>query len=101
MDIDDLSNEAYEAVIGEAEDFNEHLALQFESLAYGCDEEDEFLTKSLELIDVLNLANKEILSSIFFDAAPPVDELKEILKKMASNVKKASQIPVDKRSYEF
>ena len=101
MDIDDLSNEAYEAVIGESEDFNNSLSLQFESLAYGCETEEEYLSKSLELIDVMNLANKEVLSSIFFDVPPAESELKEILKKIASSIKKMSQIPEDKRTYEF
>ena len=51
MDTDDLSREAYRAIISEAEKFNHDLTLQFGLQSGDCKDEQEFIDKSTQLIN--------------------------------------------------
>ncbi len=50
MDTDELSHEAYQAIIVTAEKFHHDLTLQFGLLSYDCKDEDEYLENSKKLI---------------------------------------------------
>ena len=50
MDTDDLSKEAYQGIIIEAEKFNHDLTLQFGLLADDCEGEIEYIEKSEQFV---------------------------------------------------
>lgn len=57
MDTDELSEEAYHAIMIEAEWFNHDLTLQFGLLSYECKDENDFLEKSL-ILNLLHILNR-------------------------------------------
>lgn len=101
MDIDDLSREAYKAAIREAEKFDHDLTLQFGVLAGECDNENEYLQKSRELIEEMRTLEPEELEDIFFGVMPDIAKLKVALDKIVNNIEKVQRMPVSKRKYDF
>jgi hypothetical protein len=101
MDTDDLSREAYKAVITEAEKFDHDLTLQFGVLASHCDNENEYLQSALELIEEIKALEPWELEDLFFGVMPDVAQLNVALDKMINNIAKVQRIPVSKRKYDF
>lgn len=50
MDTDELSTEAYQGILIEAEKFSHDLTLEFGVLASSCKDESEYMDKASELI---------------------------------------------------
>lgn len=101
MDTDDLSLEAYKAVIIEAEKFNHDLTLQFGILADECDDENEYLEKSGELIAEIRMLEPWELEDMFFGVTPDVSQLNVILDTIKENIENIQKIPISKRHYDF
>ena len=101
MDTDDLSNEAYKAVIIEAEKFNHDLTLRFGVLASSCISEEEYLKAAKELIIEIRYLDEYDLSDLFFGTLPNIPKLYTCLKQIELNIEKVISIPVKKRHYEF
>jgi hypothetical protein len=101
MDTDDLSTEAYQGIIIEAEKFNHDLTLQFGVLASYCKDEDEYFIKVSELISEIRTLDKEELSDIFFGNLPNIKSLYLTLDRIINNIKKVNKIPKERRHYEF
>jgi hypothetical protein len=101
MDTDDLSQEAYKAIMIEAELFNHDLTLRFGVLAGDCDDEEEYLDKSLRLIEQLKKAKKHHLEDIFFGDVPNTDQLNKTLDRITENIAKVKKIPFNKRHFDF
>lgn len=101
MDTDDLSREAYKAVIIEADKFNHDLTLQFGVLASECDDENEYLQKSRELIEEIRTLEREDLKDIFFGVMPDIAKLNVALDKIINNIEKVQRMPISKRKYDF
>jgi hypothetical protein len=101
MDTDNLSNEAYDGIIREAEKFNHDLTLHFGALAADCKDEEEYLKKAQELIiEIKNLEEEEYID-LFFGNLPNLKELNKTLEQIDLNIEKVKQIPKEKRHYEF
>ncbi len=66
MDTDDLSQDAYRAIMIESEIFNHDLTLQFGLLSYNCKNEIEFLKKSGTLIEEIRRLDEYELEDFFF-----------------------------------
>ena len=101
MDTDDLSREAYRAIISEAEKFNHDLTLQFGLLSGNCKDEQEFIDKSTQLINELKTADSGDLDDIFFGDVPNLTRLTKTLDKILDNIAKVKQIPITKRHFDF
>lgn len=101
MDTDDLSREAYKAVIIEAEKFNHDLTLQFGVLADECGDENEYLEKSLELVEEIRTLDPWELEDMFFGVTPDVSQLNVLLDKIEDNIKNVQKVPISKRHYDF
>jgi len=101
MDTDDLSREIYRAIIAEADKFNHDLTLQFGSLSDDCLDEQEFIVKSLQLINKLKTADSEDLEDIFYGNIPNLTKLNKTLDKIIDNIAKVRQIPLSKRHFDF
>lgn len=101
MDTDDLSTEAYEEIIIEAEKFHHDLALQFGVIASSCEDEKEYFKMAKKLIKEIKSLHQSELSDIFFDSIPNKKKLDFALKKISMNILEVEKIPEDKRHYDF
>jgi len=100
MDTDDLSEEAYEAVIRKAEKFHHDLTLQFGVLASDCTDESEYLKKALLLIKECESNIEEAMDEIFYENIPEINKFKLALKGIKKSIKEVQKIPINKRTYE-
>ena len=101
MDTDDLSQEAYKAIMIEAERFNHDLTLRFGVLSGDCKDEEEYLKKSLLLIEKIKKAKKYQLEDIFFGDVPNIDQLIKTLDRIIENIEGVKKIPFKKRYFDF
>ena len=101
MDTDDLSTEAYEGIIIEAEKFHHDLTLQFGVLASSCEDEKEYFKMAKKLIKKIMSLHQSDLSDIFFDSIPDKKKLDLALEKIFTNISEVERIPENKRHYDF
>jgi hypothetical protein len=101
MDTDDLSTEAYRAVIVEAERFMHDLTLHFGVLASDCKDEKEYLTQAKQLAEGILKVDDFILEDLFFGSIPDKTKLNLALREIISNIEEVKKIPMDKRHFEF
>ena len=101
MDTDDLSKEAYKAILIEAESFDSNLTLRFGLLSYDCEDEAEFLDNSAKLAAALKKASNNVLEDLFFGEPPSKEKLNKVLDKILDNIKAVNTIPVEKRHFDF
>jgi hypothetical protein len=102
MDTDELSTQAYNAVMITAEKFNYNLTLQFGLLSYQCENETDYLQQALELIKEWNEDIEDSIEEIFLDVEHPTEqEFKKVLLDIKNNISKVLEIPLKKRTYEF
>jgi len=101
MDTDDLSTEAYQGIIIEAEKFNHDLTLQFGVLASHCNDEEDYLNKASGLISELRSLDEEELIDVFFGNLPDITSLNLTLDRIIENIGRVRKIPEEQRHYEF
>lgn len=102
MDTDDLSREAYKAVILEAEKFDHDLTIHFGVLASQCDDESEYLKECLKLIgEIRTLDPADLEEEVFFGVMPDVAKLNLALDKIEKNIEKVNRLPISKRTYDI
>ncbi len=100
MDTDDLSKEAYQAIIIEAERFSHDLTLQFGLLSYKCKNENEYLDKSILLINVMQKLDEIGLEDMFFGNPPKTDQFLQVLDSILVNIEDVKKIPIEQRNHE-
>ncbi len=100
MDTDDLSEETYQAIILEAERFNHDLILQFGLLSYKCQDEKEYLEKSIILIGKMKKLDEIDLEDMFFGNPPRMDQFHQVLDTILVNIEDAKKIPIEQRNHE-
>ena len=101
MDTDDLSREAYWAILGEAEKLTENLTLRYGLLSYECKNEIEQLEKAKELSYQIMQLNDNALYDLFFEDPPAKKDLQATLKKIIDNIEKVQKTPIQNRHYDF
>jgi hypothetical protein len=101
MDTGDLSEEAYRAIMIEAEKFNHDLTLQFGLLSIECENEDVFIEKSLILIEEINKYDEIDLDDMFFGNPPKIKDFHLALQKIVENIEEVKTIPIEKRNFDF
>ena len=101
MDTDDLSREAYEAIIIEAEKFSHDLTLQFGVLSYRCQDELEFIKKSKKLAENIMVLDDYEIEDLFFGNSLPRKQLEITLMQIIRNIEELNSIPINKRHYDF
>ena len=101
MDTDELSTEAYNAIIIEAEKLIHDLTLHFGVLASSCKDESEYLDKSKRLAEKILQLNDFEVEDLLFGNIMDKNRLEFTLKKIISNIEQVKKIPIDKRQYEF
>lgn len=101
MDTGDLSEETYRAIMIEAEMFNHDLTLQFGLLSGECKNEEDFIEKSLELIEEMKNYDEIDLDDMFFGNPPEMNDFLNSIKKIIKNIDKVKEIPTEKRTYLY
>ena len=100
MDTSDLSEEAYKAIIIESDSFHHDLTLQFGLLSSRCENENEYMEKSLLLIDDWETDIEYAINEIFYDNIPEIKKFKIMLAELKEAIKNVQKIPVGKRTFE-
>jgi hypothetical protein len=100
MDTDDLSEETYQAIILEAERFNHDLTLQFGLLSYKCQDENEYLEKSIILMGKMKKLDEMDLEDMFFGNPPRMDQFHQVLDTILVNIEDVKKIPIEQRNHE-
>ena len=101
MDTDDLSKEAYEAILVEAEKFSHDLTLHFGVLSSKCQDESEYIEKSKKLAEeILQLENYEI-EDLLFGNFQSRDHLESTLRKLMGNIEELNKIPINERHFDY
>src|SRR5690554_1765919 len=101
MDTDDLSTEAYQGIIIEAEKFSRDLTLQFGVIALSCKDEEVYLDKASALILELRSFDEEDLLDVFFGNLPDIKSFNLTLDRIMQNIEQVRKIPQDQRHYDY
>jgi hypothetical protein len=101
MDTDNLSTEAYEGILMEAEQFHHDLTLQFGVMAASCQNEKEYLMNAKKLIMKIRGLDNDKLSDMFFGSLPDRNGLLLTLDKILVNISNLEKIPESQRHYEW
>ena len=101
MDTDDLSREAYDGILVEAERLTHDLTLHFGLLSYHCENETEYIENAKKLIEeILEMEDYE-LDDLFWGSPPNKKKLVATCNKILKNIEKVESIPISKRHYDF
>ena len=92
MDTGNLSEETYRAIMSEAEGFNHDLTLQFGLLSGECKNEDDFIEKSIQLIEEMKNYDEFDLDDMFFGNPPDIESFHNALRKIIENIKQVKKI---------
>ena len=103
MDTDNLSQEAYKAVILTAERFNHDLTLHFGCLAMGCENEEKYLLEAEQFIkECLDKEDIDILmDNLFFGNPPSEKDFKNVLSNIQCNIDEVRKMPFEQRFFDF
>ncbi len=84
MDTDDLSREAYDGILIEAEKLTHDLTLHYGLLSYSCNNEAEYIDKAEKLTRNIMKAKDSKLDDLFWGNPPDKIKLDSTLKKILS-----------------
>ena len=101
MDTDDLSREAYDGIIIEAEKLTHDLTLHYGLLSSNCKNETEYLDKAENLTQKIMELDDYELEDLFWDNIPNKEKLNFTLKMILSNIEKIRKIPIENRKFDF
>jgi len=95
IDVSDLTDKTYDAILLESSRFDDNLTLQFGLLSSECDDELDFIRKSEKHIRKMLKYNTDTIDDIFFGEPPTKAEFHRILTKLLSNIEKLKKIKSD------
>ena len=84
----------------EAERFNHDLTLQFGLLSYRCKDEDDFIEKSIPLIEAMKNYDEMDIDNMFWGNPPQKLEFYKTLEKISRNIVELKKTPTEKRNYQ-
>jgi hypothetical protein len=101
MDTDDLSKEAYEGILIEAEKLTHDLTLHYGLLSYNCINETDYIEKAEQLTKRIIKLEEYELDDFFWGNPPNKERLYSTLKKIIANIEKVKTIQLEKRKFDF
>lgn len=101
MDTDELSREAYNGILIEAEKLTHGLTLHYGVLSYDCENESEYIDMAEELTREILQADEYELDDLFWGNPPDKENLDFTLKRILENIKKIKLIPIERRKFDF
>ncbi len=101
MDTADLSMEAHDGILFEAEKFTHDLTLYYGLLAGNCEDEAEYLNKAEKMtMEIMEMEEYE-LDDLFWGNPPDKRDLDITCKKILQNIEKVRSIPISERKFVF
>lgn len=88
MDTRDISSNTYTAIIQEATNAHKDLALQFGMLAKMSKDEQDYISKSGQLIDLMSGYNEEEVDAIFIENPLSMTGFRQVLQTISTNISK-------------
>jgi hypothetical protein len=85
----------------ESERFNHDLTLQFGLLSGECKDEEDFIEKSIQLIEEMKNFDEIDLDDMFFGNPPIINGFHNALRKIIKNINEVKEIPTEKRTYLY
>lgn len=101
MDTDDLSREAYNGILMQAEELTHDLTLHYGLLSYDCEKETEYIENAKLLTKEILNANDCELDDLFFGEPPNNKKLNNTLKKILINIEEIEKKTIEERHYDF
>lgn len=101
MDTDDLSKEAYDSILIEAEQLTHDLTLHYGLLASDCKNENEYIEKAEKLSRAIMECEEYELDDLFWGNPPDKESLNLTLNQILVNIEKIKSIPFEKRNFDF
>ena len=101
MDTDDLSKEAYNGILIEAEKLTHDLALHYGLLSGECKNETEYINKAEKLTQKIMQVDNYELDDLFWGNPPDKEKLDFTCRKILENIEKIKFIPITKRKFDF
>jgi hypothetical protein len=86
IDTDNLSDKTCRAILLEAERFNHDLTLQFGILSYHCTTEQEYISKSKELIEEMFEYHEADVDDIFYGNPPSKKDFHAALTRIKAKI---------------
>lgn len=101
MDTDDLSREAYDGILIEAEKLTHDLTLHYGLLSSDCKNESEYIEKAEKLTkNIMEIEDYE-LDDLFWGNPIDKEKLHFTLKSILENIENIKSIPIEKRKFYF
>ena len=101
MDTDDLSREAYNGILLEAEKLTHDLTLHYGVLSGASKDEVDYIDNALEMTKEIMTANEYELDDLFWGNPPNKEKLNLTLQTIISNIERVRKIPIEKRHYDY
>lgn len=101
MDTSDLSTEAYDGILIQAEQLTHDLTLRYGFLSYDRKNQTEYIEKAEKLTRKIMEADDNELDDLFCGTPPDKERLDSTLKTILKNIAKVKSIPMEKRKYDF
>ena len=101
MDTDDLSREAYDGILIEAEKLSHDLTLHFGVLSGDCKNETEYLDKAEKMTREIMQTEDWELDDLFWGNPPEKAKLEFTCRKIIENIENVKTIPIEKRKFDF
>ena len=86
MNVTDLTDKTYTAIIEEAENFDEILSEQFALLTGQCSDEKDFINQAMDLTKGMLTYDEDEIDELFEGEAPPIVEIHHTLKRILENI---------------
>lgn len=100
MDTHDLSREAYNGILVEAEKLTHDLTLHYGVLSGECKDEVDYIEKALEMTKEIMSADDYELDDLFWGNAPDREKLHLTLHAIIDNIEHIKKTPLEKRYYD-
>jgi len=101
VDTDDLSTEAYNGILFEAEKLTHDLTLHYGVLSGDCKNETEYIDKVEKLTREIIKAEDWELDDLFWGNPPDKENLEFTCKKILENIEQIKSITIEKRKFDF
>jgi hypothetical protein len=101
MDTDDLSREAYDGILIQAERLTHDLTLHYGVLSGDCKNEAEYLKKAEKMTREIMKADDWEIDDLFWGNPPEKEKLESTCRKILKNIEQVRSIPFEERKFDF
>ncbi len=100
MGTHDLSREAYEGILLEAEKLTHDLTLHYGVLSDDCEDEPDYIEKAFEMTNEIMQVDDYELDDLFWGNPPDKEKLQFTLQTIIANIEHIKKTPIENRHYD-